>query len=94
VGTEENQRSELGPAVRGGDGGTNGRGGQKAIDPVELCYEFAGIVGIHPEGRTLRELFMMASGKARFLGATSASESMIEVIPYNPAILQAASRLM
>jgi hypothetical protein len=37
---------------------------------------------------------MMASGKARFLGATSASESMIEVIPYNPAILQAASRLM
>jgi hypothetical protein len=35
---------------------------------------------------------MMAKGKARFLGATSAGEPATEVIPYNPAILQAAAR--
>jgi hypothetical protein len=39
----------------------------------------------------LRELFLMANGKARFLGATSAGESASETIPYNPAILQAAA---
>jgi hypothetical protein len=42
----------------------------------------------------LRELFMMASGKARFLGATSASESKTETISYNPAILEAAAGAM
>ncbi len=61
---------------------------RNAVDPVELCYEFAGIVGIHPEGRTLRELFMMASGKARFLGATSSRRGTLRKSPYNPAILQ------
>ena len=33
---------------------------------------------------------MMANGKARFLGATSAGETT-EAIPYNPALLQAAA---
>ena len=36
----------------------------------------------------------MVKGRARFLGATSASESKTEVIPYNPAILQAAAGAM
>ncbi len=35
---------------------------------------------------------MMASGKARFLGATSVGETT-ESIPYNPAILKAANGL-
>jgi hypothetical protein len=35
---------------------------------------------------------MMANGKARFLGATSAGERE-ESIPYNPAILEAAAKL-
>ncbi len=34
---------------------------------------------------------MIASGKARFLGATSANEAATEVVPYNPMILQAAA---
>jgi hypothetical protein len=34
---------------------------------------------------------MMANGKARFLGATSAGEPMTESIPYNAALLQAAA---
>jgi hypothetical protein len=34
---------------------------------------------------------MMASGKARFLGATSTGEQLTESIPYNPALLQAAA---
>jgi hypothetical protein len=37
---------------------------------------------------------MMANGRARFLGATSAGEAKSEVIPYNPAILQAAASAM
>ncbi|HEX3726409.1 MAG TPA: hypothetical protein VHV08_09205 [Pirellulales bacterium] len=51
-------------------------------------------IGIHPEARTLRELFMMVKGRARFLGATSAAESQTETIPYNPTILQAAAGAM
>lgn len=35
---------------------------------------------------------MMAKGRARFLGATSAGEATTEFIAYNPAILQAAAR--
>lgn len=35
------------------------------MDPVEACYEFAGMTGLHPKGLTLRELWMMADGRAR-----------------------------
>lgn len=34
---------------------------------------------------------MMVKGRARFMGATSAAESQTPTIPYNPAILQAAT---
>jgi len=37
---------------------------------------------------------MMVKGRARFLGATSTVETNTEVIPYNPAILQAAAGAM
>ncbi len=37
---------------------------------------------------------MMASGKARFLGATSTQDTTTEIVPYNPMILQAAARAL
>jgi hypothetical protein len=37
---------------------------------------------------------MMVKGRARFLGATSTTESKTDVIPYNPAILLGAASAM
>jgi hypothetical protein len=37
---------------------------------------------------------MMVKGRARFLGATSASDAPSETIPYNPALLQGIAGTM
>jgi hypothetical protein len=37
------------------------------MDAIDACYAFAGIVGISPAGLSLRRLWAMAEGKARFL---------------------------
>lgn len=35
------------------------------MEPVEACYSLAGVVGIHPRGLTMRQLWMMAEAKTR-----------------------------
>lgn len=35
------------------------------MPPIEACYRFAGYVGLPPESYTLRQLWMMADGRAR-----------------------------
>jgi hypothetical protein len=35
------------------------------LDGIEAAYEFAGIMGIRPEGLTLRQLWRMANGRAK-----------------------------
>ena len=34
---------------------------------IEACYAFAGVVGVHPRGLTLCQLWKMANGKIRAL---------------------------
>jgi hypothetical protein len=35
------------------------------LDGIEASYEFAGIMGLRPEGLTLRQLWRMANGRAK-----------------------------
>lgn len=35
------------------------------MDAIESCYSLAGQIGIHPRGLTFRQLWMMATGRAR-----------------------------
>lgn len=37
------------------------------MDAIAACYTFAGVVGIHPRGLTLCQLWRMAEGKLRAL---------------------------
>ena len=35
------------------------------LNGIDAAYEFAGVVGIHPRGMTLRQLWRMANGRAK-----------------------------
>jgi hypothetical protein len=49
----------------GADGGADGRGPREPLDLYRLCYELAGIIGVHPAAWTLRGLIWSATAKQK-----------------------------
>jgi len=46
-------------------GEADGRGDRKPLDLYKLCYELAGVIGVHPGEWTLRQLIWAATAKQK-----------------------------